>query len=130
MYKVQPMLDCTLAKINNMNSVDGKTLSMMKESIVKDGGEAMYCGAKTSYSQNVHAEFQTLKADYLRIIQKNIKNRFPKKDIDIFDNLNKLLEPMTDNETTDAESEDALSHLANFYGYEKRVSLITGCLGA
>ena len=36
---------------------------------------------------------------------------------------------MTANVTTDAESEDALSQLARFYGYEERVTLVTESLG-
>jgi hypothetical protein len=73
-------------------------------------------------------EFESLKSEYLKKMKKNIKERFKKKDMDIFDDLSKVLEPEFVVSVDKSDTEGAVQHLATFYGYEKTVKVVEGNL--
>ena len=74
------------------------------------------------------SEFETIGADYVKKMKKHIKDRFKKRDMHVFDYFSKVLEPETLNSVFKSESEEEVTHLAAYYGHEKKVKIVQGNL--
>lgn len=125
--EVQPMIDGTLSKLDIMVTVDGEGLKDLKKEIQK-GEDVTYKGEKLKFASTMDSEFDNLRKHYIKSLKKNIKQRFRQDDSNIFTDLSKVLEPSTVCSTTDNESDEAITHLANFYGCEKEVVIVKGNL--
>ena len=102
---------------------DGNGLYEMKKCIEVKDNKASYNGDELRYySQEVDAQFQTVKQDYLNNVTKNIKKRIPKSDSKIMSSLSHILEPCTANAASDQETEEAIGVLVSHYGTDKNVN--------
>ena len=126
--EVTPLLEGTLAKINTLEITDGQSLTAMKSVIEKRDDECFHGGEKLAYNGTMDEEFQNIRVDYVKRIQKNIKDRFRKEDRAVYDDLGKVFEPATVNAASQAECNEAIDHLASFYGYQKTVTVVHGDL--
>lgn len=124
MSELRPLVDGTLANLESMKCRDGPALSKMKKRIKLENGEALLSCEKMAYQASMESEVERLRTEYLSKMKKNIKERFRKNDTDVYDDLGKVLEPMTVHDTID--SDEAIEHLATFYGYEKKVKIVHG----
>ena len=81
-----------------------------------------------AYSKTMDNEFKTIRVYYVKKMKKHIKDMFKKRDMHVFDHLSKVLELKTVNCVSESESEEAVTHLAAYYGHEKKVKIMQGNL--
>lgn len=124
--EVHPLVQGTLAKLETMKSVDGAALTEMKQKLSVESDEATLNGEKVSYNKNMDKEFETLRSNYIKSLQKNIKLRLKKKDTDLIEDLSKVFEPDLVNSLSDSECSEAAEHLSAFYGYDNEVKVVHG----
>ena len=76
--------------MDSLNTTDGGALVEMKQKITVSNGEAVCSRVKMAYSKTMDSEFETIRADYVKKMKKNIKDRFKKRDMHVSDYLSKV----------------------------------------
>ena len=88
--EISPLVDGTIAKLENLHTQDGEALTDMKKIISIENSEVALNGEKMTYSKTMNSEFETCRSEYIQQMKKNVKDRFRKTGIDVFDDLSKV----------------------------------------
>lgn len=118
--EIRPLVHGTLAKLESMKIKDGPCLSEMKGRIKIENGTAELSDEKMAFTQSMDKEVESIRSGYLHKMEKNIRDRFKKNDTGIFDDLSKILEPMTVTSSTASDCDEAIEHLVHFMDMRKR----------
>ncbi|XP_046561754.1 zinc finger protein 862-like [Haliotis rubra] len=126
--ELRPLIEGTLNKVDTMKAHDGQSLKEMKTRIETKNEETFVGGEKLLFAKTMNGQFETLRAEYLKNLMKNIKNRFKEEDTAIFTDMSMALKPLTVNTVFGEESGDAVAHLGALYGAQEEVKVIEGDL--
>ena len=127
--ELEPLIDGTVEKIQEIQGRDGAALTEMRQNITISEQEeqkkaSLGSEVLTHYSEQAETQFSRIRDSFVCSLQKNIKNRFPKQDGHIFRDLSTLLEPDVFNSSEEHEINEALEHVSVLYGNEKTTKIV------
>ena len=112
----------------NTFSLAANILKQIKRNISTTEEGKLYKGDKLDFNVNMDDEFDNLRSRYIKSLKHNIKHRLRKEDGDILSDFSKVLEPSTVINMAEESCDEAINHLANFYGVNKEMTRVQGNL--
>ena len=72
---VQPLIDGTVSKLDDLSNTDGEGLKQMKHDILASDEGKQYKGEKLGFKVTMDDEFNNLRTRYIKSLKHNVKHR-------------------------------------------------------